>query len=91
MNPFTPLNRGLLIAGLGISLAGFGGEQAAEASIRNRMRGTVSVMGKPVADASVTLWTTRGGQKPEQVKTVRSKKTEALRYPSNQKTALFIT
>ena len=41
MNPFTPLNRGLLIAGLGISLAGFGGEQAAEASIRNRMRGTV--------------------------------------------------
>jgi hypothetical protein len=74
MNPFTPLNRGLLIAGLGISLAGFGGEQAAEASIRNRTRGTVSVMGKPVADSSVTLWTTRGGQKPEQVKTVRSKK-----------------
>ena len=65
MNPFKPLNRGLLIAGLGISLAGFGGEQAAEASIRNRVRGTVSVMGKPVADASVTLWTTRGGQEPE--------------------------
>jgi len=74
MNPFKTLNRGLLIAGLGISLAGFGGEQAAEASIRNRVRGTVSVMGKPVADASVTLWTTRGGQKPEQVNTVRSKK-----------------
>ena len=31
-------------------------------------------MGKPVADASVTLWTTRGGQEPEQVKVVRSKK-----------------
>ena len=31
-------------------------------------------MGKPVADASVTLWTTRGGQDPEQVKVVRSKK-----------------
>ena len=74
MNPFKPLNRGLLIAGLGISLAGFGGGQAAEASIRNRVRGTVSVMGKPVADASVTLWTTRGGQEPEQVKVVRSKK-----------------
>ncbi|MDA7508151.1 hypothetical protein N8497_00070 [bacterium] len=74
MNPFKPLNRGLLIAGLGISLAGFGGEQPAEASIRNRVRGTVSVMGKPVADASVTLWTTRGGQEPEQVKVVRSKK-----------------
>ncbi len=63
MNPFTPLNRGLLIAGLGISLAGFGGEQTAQAGIRNRVRGTVSVMGKPVADASVTLWTTRGGAK----------------------------
>ena len=46
MNPFTPLNRGLLIAGLGISLAGFGGEQTAQAGIRNRVRGTVSVMGK---------------------------------------------
>ena len=74
MNPFKPLNRGLLITGLGISLAGFGGGQAAEASIRNRVRGTISVMGKPVADASVTLWTTRGGQEPEQVKVVRSKK-----------------
>jgi hypothetical protein len=74
MNQFKTLNRGLLIAGLGISLAGFGGEQRAEASIRNKVRGTVSVMGKPVADASVTLWTTRGGQKPEQVKAIRSKK-----------------
>ena len=73
MNPFKTLNRGLLMAGLGISLAGFGGEQAAEASLRNRVRGTVSVMGKPVADASVTLWTTKGGQKPEQVKAVRTK------------------
>ena len=74
MNLFKPLNRGLVIAGLGISLPGFGGEQAAEASIRNRVRGIVSVMGKPVADASVTLWTTRGGQEPEQAKVVRSKK-----------------
>ena len=41
MNPFKTLNRGLLIAGLGISLAGFGGEQAAEASSRNRVRGTI--------------------------------------------------
>ena len=39
------LHRGLLVAGIGISLAGFGSEQAAEASIRNRLRGTVSVMG----------------------------------------------
>ena len=65
MSTFKPLNRGLLIAGLGISLSGFGGEQAAEASIRNKVRGTVSVMGKPVAGASVTLWTTKGGQEPE--------------------------
>ena len=73
MNQFKPLNRGLLIAGLSISLAGFGSEQAADASIRNRLRGTVSVMGKPVANASVTLWTTKGGQEPEQVKVVHSK------------------
>ena len=73
MNQFKPLNRGLLIAGLSISLAGFGSEQAAEASMRNRLRGTVSVMGKPVANASVTLWTTKGGQEPEQVKVVHSK------------------
>ena len=41
MKPFRTLNRGLLIASLGISLAGFGGEQAAQAGIRNRVRGTV--------------------------------------------------
>ena len=41
MNPLKTFNRGLLIAGLGISLSGFGGEQAAEASIRNRVRGTI--------------------------------------------------
>ena len=69
----TALHRGLLVAGIGISLAGFGSEHAAEASIRNRLRGTVSVMGNPVAKASVTLWTTKGGQEPEQVKVVRSK------------------
>ena len=69
----TALHRGLLVAGIGISLAGFGSEQAAEASIRNRLRGTVSVMGKPVANASVTLWTTKVGQEPEQVKVVHSK------------------
>ena len=53
----TALHRGLLVAGIGISLAGFGSEQAAEASIRNRLLGTVSVMGNPnpVANASVTL------------------------------------
>ena len=67
------LHRGLLVAGIGISLAGFGSEQAAEASIRNRLRGTVSVMGKPVANASVTLWKSKDGQEPEQVKGVRSK------------------
>ena len=69
----TALHRGLLVAGIGISLAGFGSEQSAEASIRNRLRGTVSVMGNPVANASVTLWTTKGGHEPEQVMVVRSK------------------
>ena len=41
MNPFKTFNLGLLIACLGISLSGFGGEQAAEASIRNRVHGTI--------------------------------------------------
>ena len=66
------LHRGLLVAGIGISLAGFGSEQAAEASIHNQVRGTVSVMGKPVANASVTLWRTRGGEEPKPLKAVRT-------------------
>ena len=74
MAPNTALNRGLLIAGLSISLAGFSGNKTALASIRNNVHGTVSVMDKRVADATVTLWETRGGQEPEKVKTVRSKK-----------------
>ena len=73
MNQFKPLNRGLLIAGLSISLAGFGGEPTAKASIRNKVRGTVSVMDKPVANASITLWSTRGGHEPQQVRAIRSK------------------
>ena len=87
----TALHRGLLVAGIGISLAGFGSEHAAEASIRNRLRGTVSVMGNPVAKASVTLWTTKGGQEPEQVRSFAPNKTEALRHPSSQKRERFIT
>ena len=85
------LHRGLLVAGIGISLAGFGSEQAAEASIRNRLRGTVSVMGKPVANASVTLWKSKDGQEPEQVKGVRSKQDGSLRYSSSQKMESFTT
>ena len=58
----TPaFNRGLLIAGLGISLAGFGGEQAAQARNHRSLRGSVSLMGKPVANASITHWTKQGG------------------------------
>ena len=64
MVPKTALHRGLLVAGICISLAGFGSEQAPEDSIRNRLRGTVSVMGNPIANASITLWTTKGGQEP---------------------------
>ncbi len=70
----TPaFNRGLLIAGLGISLAGFGGEQAAQARNHRALRGSVSVMGRPVANASITHWTTQGGTQPEKVKVVRSR------------------
>jgi hypothetical protein len=68
------LNRGLLIAGLGLSFAGFGGEQAAQAGNHKPLRGLVSVMGKPVANASITLWSTQGGTQPEKVKVVRSRK-----------------
>ena len=63
----TSLNRGLLIAGLAMGLTGLAGQQAAEASIRNKVRGTVSVMGKPVANASVTLWRTRGGGRAQTI------------------------
>ena len=67
------LNRGLLIAGLGISLAGFAGDQAAQARNYKSLRGQVSVMGKPVANASITHWTTRGGSQPKRVNVVRSR------------------
>mgnify|MGYP003307945917 CR=1 FL=1 len=68
----TSLNRGLLIAGLAMGLTGLAGQQAAEASIHNKVRGTVSVMGKPVANASVTLWRTKGGEEPKPLKAVRT-------------------
>ena len=69
----TALNRGLLVAGLGISLAGFAGEQAVQARNHKPLRGQVSVMGKPVANASITHWTTQGGTEPQKVSVVRSK------------------
>lgn len=67
------LNRGLLIAGLGISLAGFAGDQAAQAGDHKPIRGQVSVMGQPVANASITHWTTQGGTQPKRVNVVRSR------------------
>ena len=67
------LNRGLLIAGLGISLAGFAGDQAAQAGDHKPLRGQVSVMGQPVANASITHWTTQGGTQPKRVNVVRSR------------------
>ena len=68
----TSLNRGMLIAGLAISLAGISGEQAAHARNHKALRGMVSVMGEPVSNASVTLWETRGGTTPKRIKTLRS-------------------
>ena len=68
----TSLNRGMLIAGLAISLAGISGEQAAHARNHKALRGMVSVMGEPVSNASVTLWQTHGGATPKRIKTLRS-------------------
>ena len=49
-----------------------------EARALTTLQGQVTLMNQPVSGSSITLWQTRGGQDPVQLKTVRSNKSGAF-------------
>ena len=71
----TTLSTLLPALGLGLaSCSGMGGSS---------LSGQVSVMGTPLQQADITLWESRGGDKPKRLQTVRSNKDGEFRVSVN--------
>ena len=62
---------------LSLSALAAGTAVPVEARALTTLQGQVTLMNQPVSGSTITLWQTRGGEDPVQLKTVRSNKSES--------------
>ena len=78
MNRLRLVIESLLLSVLSLGVAACTGVGNATGDHSSSLKGSVSLMGKPVDGAAITLWQASGGKEPKQLKTLSSGKDGAF-------------
>ena len=78
MNRLPVVVKSLLLSALSLGVADCYGVANSAGVHASSLKGSVSLMGKPVNGAAITLWQVSGGREPKQLRTLSSDKNGAF-------------